>query len=877
MTSTSSTIVQELIRTHGKELTEFVLGCIAGSRDGMTFEEMMDVCSLNDIVLNEQFLKEATLPSVRRLNKELLQKLWVDLLPHLEVGHDESIEGLFVLKKPMNSFVRKTYLSQLSCFVEVHKLLGEFFSGIWADEPKPFTYSDAVVKKFSISESARTMVASRHVVAQPLQFPDNTSRPCIFIDESLYNVRKVREEVYHLIAACEWESVLTNCLGHYIYLQTLIKITSIQDVLEDFSALPTRVRHHLQDVMDVLKKMQDIIQLYPHQLASQLAAHLLPQRPTQEEDTDLPLRGYLSILLECARLQGQHRDMALIPRYACEPHEKRHSLKDLQGHEFQVQSLVGFSSSDKFVSVSDDATMKIWSAHSREVLSVVKPTSHWIRSVCISDAEDIAVVGGFDETIMGISTHTDEVMFRLAGHSGAVNAVKIFAQGSLVLSGSEDGKAIIWRVKQQVVHTLFDKHEGAVNAVEVIDERRVVTAGQDAQVYIWDVDTGDTLSTIRGHAGPVSCVAMTTTKTYLFTGGTDTTIRVYKMPSRQLREVEKEDALLSGHGATVTCLLHPAASSPSSILSSSLDKTVRLWNIFTQTQLCVFSASSPVTALSRSKSLIVYGCENGIIGLLEYHRNKELVKQRNSFLPSDVTSEIEDSGQRSPTKDALGERKQSVFGFGEAYQILKDKKDSELDKIRRKAKKSRPVSMEVGVASQQLKMNFNDTKGDELEVFDRRSSRIRRTQEAQSSFEASVLSRQSSEIFGFGEAGNDEGEEFEHDELVQAATAKMNRPVSRALSERELVNVWDPKQKKEEDDKDVKDVLSQEKKFDAIDASALTTEDKQAAFELLVFGENPDVLNFEMQKGSNSKQMKSSTLYNSNNETDSKGGCCVVL
>ena len=58
--------------------------------------------------------------------------------------------------------------------------------------------------------------------------------------------------------------------------------------------------------------------------------------------------------------------------------------------------------------------------------------------------------------------------------------------------------------------------EGDVNGIAFApDGRRVATAGDDGTVRIWDVATGETLMTLKGHTGRVTCVGFSADNAYL--------------------------------------------------------------------------------------------------------------------------------------------------------------------------------------------------------------------------------------------------------------------------------------------------------------------------------------------------------------------------
>lgn len=85
-TNKPSAVLEKLSEQYGPKLMEFVFCCIAASRDGLTMQELEDVCSLNDDVLNEQYERDNVVPQIRRVPQKTWSSLSDALTAHLSVG-----------------------------------------------------------------------------------------------------------------------------------------------------------------------------------------------------------------------------------------------------------------------------------------------------------------------------------------------------------------------------------------------------------------------------------------------------------------------------------------------------------------------------------------------------------------------------------------------------------------------------------------------------------------------------------------------------------------------------------------------------------------------------------------------------------------------
>jgi WD40 repeat protein/tRNA A-37 threonylcarbamoyl transferase component Bud32 len=93
----------------------------------------------------------------------------------------------------------------------------------------------------------------------------------------------------------------------------------------------------------------------------------------------------------------------------------------------------------------------------------------------------------------------------LSGHEKAVLAVAFSPDGSRMVSAGADGVVKVWdRQSLQAVLTLHG-HTAAVTAVAFRpDGRRLASGSADGSVCIWDTTSGEAVVTWRGHAGAVS-------------------------------------------------------------------------------------------------------------------------------------------------------------------------------------------------------------------------------------------------------------------------------------------------------------------------------------------------------------------------------------
>ena len=182
----------------------------------------------------------------------------------------------------------------------------------------------------------------------------------------------------------------------------------------------------------------------------------------------------------------------------------------------------------------------------------------------------LVITGSVDKTARVWRTVSGALVTTLE-HGAAVNVARLSPNGVFAITGGTDGVARLWDVRTGRLLQSLD-HDGPINDARFSrDGRLVVTASADRTAVLWRVSNGRRLHTFTGHTGSVLAVDFSPNGQRVATASADTTARIWSVGTGAMQHE------LKGHSDDVTAV----AFSPKGRLlaTSSLDKDARIWHV----------------------------------------------------------------------------------------------------------------------------------------------------------------------------------------------------------------------------------------------------------------------------------------------------------
>ncbi|MBD1807309.1 hypothetical protein H6F98_17905 [Microcoleus sp. FACHB-SPT15] len=120
-----------------------------------------------------------------------------------------------------------------------------------------------------------------------------------------------------------------------------------------------------------------------------------------------------------------------------------------------------------------------------------------------------------------------------------IRSIAISSDGQILVSGSDNGKIKVWKLKDgelQLQRTLTEHlnnghaHHTSPTVAISPDGQVLASGGKDQKIHLWNPHTGELLDTLSGHSGTILSVAFVGTNgRTLASGSADNTIKIWQL------------------------------------------------------------------------------------------------------------------------------------------------------------------------------------------------------------------------------------------------------------------------------------------------------------------------------------------------------------
>jgi WD40 repeat protein len=203
---------------------------------------------------------------------------------------------------------------------------------------------------------------------------------------------------------------------------------------------------------------------------------------------------------------------------------------------------------------------------------------------------DTMVSGSFDGTIQIWKISTGKCV-RKINVSERINSVKVLPNGFQIVCGlnTYNNSLRIYNYSTGDLIKTLDGHTNNVNSIDILNEQMVISSGDDFKVIIWDLLTYAIKYNLTEHGKYVKCVKRLSSN-LAASGDSEGTIIIWNWLTG------KRILTLSGHQNMLYFSSLDLFDSQT-LISGSLDKTIKFWNIKNGTLIKTINVDIQVSSL----------------------------------------------------------------------------------------------------------------------------------------------------------------------------------------------------------------------------------------------------------------------------------------
>jgi WD40 repeat protein len=149
--------------------------------------------------------------------------------------------------------------------------------------------------------------------------------------------------------------------------------------------------------------------------------------------------------------------------------------------------------------------------------------------------------------------------------------IVLFSKITNLYQGSRDNKVIVWDVETGDILSTLEGHSKAVNAIQLAPEKNLIlSASNDSTIRLWDYRARGYVGIISEHYDGVKCMQYRYGTNDLISGGIDKKLKLMDLRQRQCVWNYEPS-----HKSWVTC----AKLKDNLLVTGSLDSSIKIWEV----------------------------------------------------------------------------------------------------------------------------------------------------------------------------------------------------------------------------------------------------------------------------------------------------------
>ncbi|XP_043919446.1 NACHT and WD repeat domain-containing protein 2-like [Protopterus annectens] len=366
-----SWLFNRLEKDHGEYIVKRVTILITVSRNGITLEELLDLLSLDETVIQE--VQRSQKLSVTRFPLLLWIRFQKDLGIHLVEQRTDNTYVYNWAHSSFREFCIGKYLKSKDLQFSVHAVMADYFLG----------------KRIPPGVRSPNAYDTAEHIAMPLAWVVKKNLKVSYT----FNYRKLHGISYHLIKSNQAATLTNECCFNYEFLLHKAWALSILDTEQDLKAAMSSERQipDLNLLYEAIRLSKPVLLKDPCQLASQLIGrlHQIVAADTPVAPGDPKKYSYLPTLLSQCFQSSVH---VVVPSFTCLLPPGGLSYDMLTGHTDAITAVSGFQKDLTIVTASKDGTLKLWDLTSGRTTFTLRDVGKNINSITVCKENKMVAV-----------------------------------------------------------------------------------------------------------------------------------------------------------------------------------------------------------------------------------------------------------------------------------------------------------------------------------------------------------------------------------------------------------------------------------------------------------------------------------------------------
>eukprot|EP00759_Apiculatamorpha_spiralis_P026580 PhF_6_TR29399/c3_g1_i1/m.43399 len=279
-------------------------------------------------------------------------------------------------------------------------------------------------------------------------------------------------------------------------------------------------------------------------------------------------------------------------------------VRTFLGHTAAVYGCAWSPDGTQIVSSSRDHTVRIWSVDRGTALQTIKAHNTFVLC-CDYSPKGTHVVSCSDDLTIKLWNTQGKKMYMLKEHTDKVYCTQFLGGGDLMASCSCDCTVKVWNVDTGSRVASLKPHEKPIFRIGVSQSdggRLLTTSCDDHTSYILDWKESKIVRKLIGHTSTVWCSQFSSDDRYVVTSSMDQTIRMWDVGTG------KEVCSFTGHGTPVHAAMLCKRSRDTALLSCARDWTIGIWDVASTKLSTTFAAHTNTVYNIAQKDDMLVSC-----------------------------------------------------------------------------------------------------------------------------------------------------------------------------------------------------------------------------------------------------------------------------